>query len=93
MSFQPADRGNNNNMCLDSKIEQLRAVNSGLSVIRGEEIIVQGEKRKRPVDPDPDVSSPVLSAKRPTKIDKLLESSEGKLVVFRTPGISHSNWQ
>jgi hypothetical protein len=79
---------NDNNVCLESKIEQLRAVNSGLSIIKGEEIIVQGEKRKR--SKDTDIFSPVVSAKKPAKIDRLLASSEGKLVVFRTPGITSS---
>ena len=77
-----------NNLCLESKIKQLRAVNSGLSIIKGEEIIVQGEKRKRRIDPENDITSPVARGKRATKIDRLMASSEGKLVVLRTPGIN-----
>ena len=77
-----------NNLCLESKIKQLRAVNSGLSIIKGEEIIVQGEKRKRRIDPETDITSPVPRGKRATKIDRLMASSEGKLVVLRTPGIN-----
>ena len=82
-SVKPTD----NNLCLESKIEQLRAVNSGLSIIKGEEIIVQGEKRKRRIDPESDINSPIASGKRATKIDRLMASSDGKLVVSRTPGI------